>query len=94
MRRISVSRLMVAAMLLGGVFLFSGCEIFSSPQNTFAPTGQVADDQKNLFLITMWPALVIMIAVEFGLLYILWRFRRKKGDPGLPATAKPRRSTH
>ena len=76
---------MVAAMLLGGVFIFSGCEIFSSPQNTFAPTGQVADDQKNLFLITMWPALVIMIAVEFGLLYILWRFRRKKGDPGLPA---------
>ena len=75
---------MVAALLLGGVFLFSGCEIFSSPQNTFAPTGQVADDQKNIFLITMWPALIIMIGVEFGLLYIVWRFRRKKGDSGLP----------
>ncbi len=84
MRRISVSRLMVAALLLGGVFIFSGCEIFSSPQNTFAPAGEVAEDQKNLFLITMWPALVIMIGVEFGLLYILWRFRRKKGDTGLP----------
>lgn len=84
MRRVSVSRLMVAALVLGGVFLFSGCGIFSSPQNTFAPTGQVAEDQKNLFLITMWPALIIMIGVEFGLLYILWRFRRKKGDPGLP----------
>jgi cytochrome c oxidase subunit 2 len=84
-RRITVSRLMVAGLLFGGVFLFSGCGLFSSPQNTFAPTGQVAEDQKNLFLLTMWPALVIMIGVEFGLLFILWRFRRKKGDPGLPA---------
>jgi cytochrome c oxidase subunit 2 len=83
-RRTTVSRLLILAMVAGGAFLFSGCGLFSSPQNTFAPTGQVAEDQKNLFLITMWPALVIMIAVEFGLLYILWRFRRKKGDPGLP----------
>ena len=85
MRRITVSRLMVAGLLFGGVFLFSGCGIFSSPQNTFAPAGQVAEDQKNLFLLTMWPALVILVGVELGLVFILWRFRRKKGDPGLPA---------
>ena len=84
MRRITVSRLMVAALLLGGVFLFSGCSLFASPQNTFAPTGEVARDQKNLFLLTMWPALAIMILVECGLVFILFRFRRKKGDPGLP----------
>jgi cytochrome c oxidase subunit II len=84
-RRITVPRLLVAALLLSGVFLFSGCGLFSSPQNTFAPTGQVATDQKNLFILTMWPALVIMIGVEFGLVFILWRFRRKKGDSGLPA---------
>ena len=84
MRRITVSRLLILAMLVGGVFIFSGCEIFSSPQNTFAPTGEVAKDQKNIFLLTMWPALVILIGVEFGLVYILWRFRRKKGDSGLP----------
>lgn len=84
MRRITVSRLLILAMLVGGMFLFSGCEIFSSPQNTFAPTGEVAKDQKNIFLLTMWPALVILIGVEFGLVYILWRFRRKKGDSGLP----------
>lgn len=80
-----MSRLLVVAMLLGGVFAFAGCGLFSSPQNTFAPGGQVAADEKNLFLLTMWPALVIMIGVEFGLVWILWRFRRKKGDPGLPA---------
>ena len=80
-----MSRLLVAAMLLLGVFLFSGCGLFSSPQNTFAPAGQVAEDQKYLFLITMWPALIVMIGVEAGLVYILWRFRRKKGDSGLPA---------
>jgi cytochrome c oxidase subunit 2 len=75
---------MVIALVLGGAFLFSGCGLFSGPQNTFAPTGEVARDQKNLFLLTMWPALVILCLVEFGLVFIVWRFRRKKGDTGLP----------
>ncbi len=84
-RRINVSRLMVAAMLLGGLFLFSGCGVFSSPQNTFAPAGSVARDQKFIFLLAMWPALVILLGVWGALMYILLRYRRKKGDSGLPA---------
>jgi cytochrome c oxidase subunit 2 len=83
-RRNTVSRLTVAALLLGGVFLFSGCAIFDSPQNTFSPAGQVARDQRSIYLLAMWPALVILIGVEFGLVFILWRFRHKKGDSGLP----------
>jgi cytochrome c oxidase subunit 2 len=76
---------LVAALLLGGVFLFSGCGLFNSPQNTFSPAGEVARDQRNIFVLTMWPALAIMIGVEAGLVYILFRFRGKKGDSGLPA---------
>ena len=84
MRRITVSRLLVVAMLLSGVFLFSGCGLFSGPQNVFAPSGEVARDQKNLFFLTMYPALAILILVEVGLLYICLRYRRKKNDSGLP----------
>lgn len=64
--------------------LLSGCEVFSSPQNTFAPAGTVADGQKDDFLIAMWPALAVMILVLGGLLYMSIKYRRPKGDPGLP----------
>lgn len=70
--------------LLMAALLLSGCGYFNSPQNIFAPHGQVAQDQKDLFFLTMWPALAVMILVEAGLLFILIRFRRRKGDTGLP----------
>jgi cytochrome c oxidase subunit 2 len=77
-------RLLAVASLLAVAVLLSGCGVFSGPQNTFAPAGTVAKDQKNIFLFTMWPALLILILVEGMLLFILIRFRRKKNDPGLP----------
>lgn len=66
------------------MLFFSACDVFNSPQNTFSPSGTVAAKQKYLFTVTMWPALAVLLLVEFGLLAILIRFRRKKGDPGLP----------
>jgi len=63
---------------------FSGCRFFDSPQNVFAPAGEVSRDQKNLFFQTMWPALAILILVEGGLLFICLRFAKRKGDSTLP----------
>ncbi len=79
-------RHLTAILLLSFVaIMFSGCsvgtELFSSPQNVFAPAGEVAQDQKDLFFFVMWFALGIFILVEVGLLVILVRFRHKKGDP-------------
>jgi cytochrome c oxidase subunit 2 len=74
----------LAAVLAFSILLIACSEDFSSPQNTFAPEGTVAEDQKNDFLLVMWPALVIGVAVMLGLVLIAIRFRRKKGDPGLP----------
>lgn len=72
-------------LLLAAVGLTTaGCEAFSSPQNTFAPAGEVADDQRWDFLFVMWPALVIMIGVLAACMVLPIMFRRKKGDPGLP----------
>lgn len=85
MRKLTPPRLLMFAVLLGAVgVLLSGCELFSSPQNTFAPGGPVAEDQKRWFLWAVWPALAIMIGVFAAIVYILVRFRRKEGDP-LPA---------
>lgn len=77
-------RLLVLCGILSLSFLTTGCEYFSSPQNTFAPAGEVAQDQKDQFLFVTWPALVIGVLVMVGLVYIMLRFRRKPGDPGLP----------
>ncbi|HYM16195.1 MAG TPA: cytochrome c oxidase subunit II [Dehalococcoidia bacterium] len=79
------SRLGAAASLLVLSVLLSSCGVFGGPQNTFSPAGEIARDQKNIFLFTMWPALLILVLVEGILIFILIRFRRRKGDPGLPA---------
>lgn len=71
-------------ILIVSSVLLSGCDYFSSPQNTFAPEGTVAQQQKDDFLFVMWPALVIGVGVMVGIVFIAFKFRRKKGDPGLP----------
>jgi cytochrome c oxidase subunit 2 len=83
MRR-KVKLALTALSLLTLSVLLTGCEHFSSPQNTVAPAGTVAEEQKFDFLLVMWPALVVGLLVMFGLLFIAIRFRRKAGDPGLP----------
>jgi len=79
-----VSRLTFALLFVSVAVLLSGCSIFSSPQNTFSPHGEVASDQKDILMLTIWPALAIMILVEGLLVFILVHFRKKKGDDGLP----------
>lgn len=83
-RHVRLPRLAVLVSLVAVAMLLSGCSVFASPQNTFAPVGEVARDQKNIFLFTMWPALLILFLVEGLLIYILFRFRQREGDPGLP----------
>lgn len=84
MPKLHPPRLVALVYIAATALLFSGCNVFSSPQNTFAPAGEVARDQKNIFLFTMWPALLIFVLVEGLLIYILIRYRRRKDDPGLP----------
>jgi cytochrome c oxidase subunit 2 len=59
--------------------LFTACGT-DTPQNTFAPEGPVAKDQRQIFLYAMWPAIIIMILVEVGLVVLLLRFRRRSDD--------------
>ncbi len=64
--------------------LLTGCEIFSSPQNTFAPEGDVASKQKFLFLLVTVFATIIGIGVGAAMLYILFRFRQRRPDEAPP----------
>ena len=70
-----------------GVVLLTGCYP-SHPQSTFDPHGPVAERQMQLFWIIFWAALFVMIVVGGGLLYTVFRFRRKARAPD--AGADPR----
>jgi cytochrome c oxidase subunit 2 len=70
---------------VGAGVLLSGCEVFSSPQNTLAPDGDVAETQKNLFFLVMWPALAILILTQGIVVYIALRYRQKRKDDPMPA---------
>jgi cytochrome c oxidase subunit 2 len=80
LQRAQVVRLVAALLFIGALLLLSGCGAFSSDQNTFAPEGDVADKQRDLFLLVMWPALIIMVLVGAALVYVLVRYRRRKAD--------------
>lgn len=68
----------LALLVMLALFAF-GCGA-DLPQNTFDPKGEVAEKQKDVFLLAMWPALVIMIAVLAGTVLIILRFRRRSED--------------
>ncbi|MEO8457747.1 MAG: cytochrome c oxidase subunit II [Chloroflexota bacterium] len=65
-------------MLAIFVLLISGCTT-DTPQNTFAPEGEVARKQRDLFYLAMWPAIGVMILVLGGIVLMCLRFRER--DP-------------
>jgi cytochrome c oxidase subunit 2 len=82
--RTYVRQVLAAALLLFNMVLLAGCGALGGPQNTFAPDGPVARDQRNLFLLVMWPALAIMVAVFVALVYIMIRYRRRGDSDPIP----------
>jgi cytochrome c oxidase subunit 2 len=76
-------RLLTAALLLAVLFLAAACST-GDPQNTFSPAGDVAQRQRDLFNLVLWPAVAVLVIVEGLLIYSLLRFRRKS-DQDLPA---------
>ena len=72
-------RLLTAALFVVVLLLVVGCST-GDPQNTFSPEGDVAERQRDLFNLVLWPAVVVLVLVEGLLLYTLVRFRRRKAD--------------
>lgn len=65
-------------LLLLIVLLLTGCQAHT-PQNTFDAGGEVARKQRNLFYLSMWPAIGVMILVLGGIIVMCLRFRER--DP-------------
>jgi cytochrome c oxidase subunit 2 len=74
----SQTKLIILISILLTLFL-SGCAT-NLPQSTLYPAGDVADGQKDLFMLVFWIAAIIFVIVEALLVYIIIRFRQKKGQ--------------
>ena len=78
-----LSRLLAAALLVSMLILTVGCGV-DTPQNTFAPEGEVAEKQRDLFNLVLWPAVAIFVIVEGMLIIALMRFRQRREQEPLP----------
>lgn len=80
---LSAKKLAAIAILAVVTVLMTGCGALGSDQNTFSPSGEVAQKQFDLIFIVLIPATLICIGVMGALLYIMIRYRRREGD-GIP----------
>jgi len=76
-RRIALVFLLALPLL---ALALSACGV-EAPQNTFAPAGEVAERERTIYYMAMWPAVGILVGVWVVLLVALWRFRRRPGRP-------------
>ena len=84
LRRSLLLRLAAGAGLLALFALLTGCGALGGDQNTFAPEGDVADEQRDLFVLVTIIATIILIGVSAALVYILVRYRRRSPDEPPP----------
>jgi cytochrome c oxidase subunit 2 len=85
--KLRLPRLPAGFQLVALIFLILLCLLAAgcigdtdTPQNTLAPEGEVANKQRDLFMLAMWPALVVMILVLGAIFVICLRFRRRPDD--------------
>jgi cytochrome c oxidase subunit II len=83
MNGLTLSRLRMAALLLGVLVLSSSCgwSLWDSPMTTVRPRSDFGRWIDEIFMLISWITLVIFIAVEAGLVYACWRFRDRPGAP-------------
>jgi cytochrome c oxidase subunit 2 len=77
-------RLRLPALALPLVLLISACAS-DAPQDTLEPEGPLAREIDNLVSPVFLVAAVVFVLVEFGVLYLIFRFRRRQDDDDLPA---------
>ncbi len=67
-------------------FALTGCgKAAELPQGFLDPKGPVAKAQSEIFVLSMWIAIVIGTVVTALLLFFIWKFRARSGQKGNPA---------
>ena len=53
-------------------------------QSTLKPAGPTAQEEKNLFVPVFWVAVAVFVIVEGGILFIVIKYRHRKGQDRMP----------
>jgi cytochrome c oxidase subunit 2 len=72
------------ALVLPLVLFVTSCAS-DAPQDTLEPKGPIAREIDNLVNPVFLVAAVVFVLVEVGVLYLVFRFRRRRDDDDLPA---------
>lgn len=70
-----------AAVSGAALVLLAGCSLnIKGPQSALDPQGVVAQNQYDLFMLTLYVTSFVFVAVGGTLAFAIWRFREKKTD--------------
>jgi cytochrome c oxidase subunit 2 len=68
------------ALVVGAGLVTAACAKHA-PQTTLKPEGPVGRKIDGLFELTFWIALGVFVLVEFGVVYLVWRYRHRDDRP-------------
>jgi cytochrome c oxidase subunit II len=74
------ARARLMGLLAASTVALSACAD-GAQQTTLEPEGQAAETIDNLWNLTFAIAAVVFVLVEVGVLFVVWKFRRRKDDP-------------
>lgn len=65
------------------MFVLSGCAL-EGEQSVFSPVGPLASEQLGLFMYTWYLSIPVFLLVAGVMVYVLVRYRRRRGDDSIP----------
>ena len=74
-----ILKFFVTLSSLSVLLIVTGCDL-NTRMSTFKPKGPIAQEQLDLFMLTVWVTLGIFIAVGGTYLYAVLRFRERPND--------------
>ena len=80
MNKVRKPKYVLLTLVVGLGLVMSGCAKHA-PQNTLDPAGPVAKKIDGLFHLTFWIAAGVFVLVEFGIVYLVWRYRHRDDRP-------------
>ena len=77
--------LSLGSLSLLAVMILSACgPDGDKPYSTISPASDTADDIHSLYKLVFWLSLVVFVGVQFAVVYLSLRYRRKKSDTTRP----------
>ena len=70
-------------LLALATILSSGCSRIDHKQSTLDPKGLIAQNQYDLFMLSVWITIFLFCAVGGCLLYVLWKYRVKNEEEAM-----------